>query len=89
MKKISFALGTAAVLALTALSAPAQAQPHHGDRGYRPGVVVVQPAPRHIARHDYHQRHDRRAYYRHARLDSDRDGVPNRYDRRPNNPYRR
>jgi len=87
---VTFAAGAAAVLALTALSAPAQAQPHHGDRGYRPHGGHVQPAPRHISRHDYyHQRHDRGGFYRHARRDSDRDGVPDRFDRRPNNPYRR
>lgn len=100
MKKMFFALGTAAVVALTALSAPAQAQPHHhGDRGYRPHVIVVPPAPpRPIVRHGYHPRHDHRADYyrhdrrdgyRHARRDSDGDGVPNRYDRNPHNPYRR
>jgi hypothetical protein len=60
-------------------------------------VVVPPPPPHHIARHGYHPRldhhadyrHDRRGYYRHARRDSDRDGVPDRYDRRPHNPYRR
>jgi hypothetical protein len=99
MKKMFFAFGAAAAFALAALSAPAQAQPYHGDRGYRPHVVVVPPPPpRHIERHGYYPRrdhradyyrHDHRAYYRHARMDSDRDGVPDRYDRRPNNPYRR
>jgi hypothetical protein len=55
MKKMFFAIGAAAVVALAALSAPAQAQPHHGDRGYRPHVVVVPPPPpRHITRHGYH-----------------------------------
>ncbi|RRH86719.1 hypothetical protein EH244_19055 [Variovorax beijingensis] len=93
MKKLSLALATAALLSLAALSAPAQAQPHHGDHGYRPHVVVVPPPPpRHVVRrHDRHAdyRHGRRADYRHARRDSDRDGVPDRYDRRPHNPYRR
>jgi hypothetical protein len=98
MKKLSLALATAALLSLVALSAPAQAQPHHGDHGYRPHVVVVPPPPpRHVVRHGYDHRHDRhadyrhgrRADYRHARRDSDRDGVPDRYDRRPHNPYRR
>ncbi|MDR6890796.1 MULTISPECIES: hypothetical protein [Variovorax] len=90
MKKFSLAFGAAALLALSALSAPAQAQPHPGDRGYRPHVVVVAPPPpRHVTRHRYDHRHDRRAHYRHARRDSDRDGVPDRYDRRPHNPYRR
>lgn len=94
MKKLSLALATAALLSLAALSAPAQAQPHYGDHGYRPHAVVVPPPPpRHVVRHghdrhaDYH--HGRRADYRHARRDSDRDGVPDRYDRRPHNPYRR
>ena len=94
MKKLSLALATAALLSLAALSAPAQAQPHHGDHGYRPHVVVVPPPPpRHVVRHDYDRHadyhHGRRADYRHARRDSDRDGVPDRYDRRPHNPYRR
>ena len=97
MKKMFFAVGTAAVVALAALSAPAQAQPHHGP-GYRPHVVVVPPPPpRHVVRHDhryrngYHpgHRYDHRGPYRYGRRDSDRDGVPDRYDRRPNNPYRR
>jgi len=89
MKKLSLALGAAALVSLAALSAPAQAQPHHGDGGYRPHVVVVPPPPpRHVAPHRYDHRHDRRADYRHARRDSDRDGVPDRYDRRPHNPYR-
>ncbi|RZL88999.1 MAG: hypothetical protein EOP82_21140 [Variovorax sp.] len=90
MKKILSAIGTAAVVALAALSSPVQAQPHHGDRGYRPHVVVVPPPPpRHVTRHGYDQRHDRRGDYHHVRWDSDRDGVPDRYDRRPHNPYRR
>jgi hypothetical protein len=89
MKKMFFAFGAAAAVALATLSGAAQSQPHHGERGYRPHVVVVPPPPpRHIMRHGYHPRHDDRAYYRHARRDSDRDGVPNRYDRRPHNPYR-
>ncbi|HWW70076.1 MAG TPA: hypothetical protein VN089_09055 [Duganella sp.] len=98
MKKLSIALATAALFSLAALSAPAQAQPHQGDHGYRPHVVVVPPPPpRHVIRRGYEHRHDRhadyrhgrRADYRHARRDSDRDGVPDRYDRRPHNPYRR
>lgn len=89
MKKLTLAFAAAAVTALVSLSAPVQAQPHHGDRGYRPRVVVVvQPPPRRIVRNGYYG-HDRRGYYRHGRRDSDRDGVPDRFDRRPNNPYRR
>jgi len=99
MKKLSLAIGTAALVALSALSAPAQAQPHHGHPGYRPQVIVVQPPPppRHVVRHGHHPRYDRhhhQRYDRHDRRhragyrDNDRDGVPNRYDSRPNNPYR-
>lgn len=50
----------------------------------QPRPVYVQPSPiyyepryRHHKRHHYYSRHDR-----------DGDGVPNRYDRRPTNPYR-
>jgi transposase len=89
MKKMFLVFGATAMVALTTLSGAAQAQPHHGDRAYRSHVVVVSPpAPRHIVRHGHYSRHDHRAYKRHARRDSDRDGVPNRYDRRPQNPYR-
>lgn len=97
MKKRSLALVTAALVALVTFSAPAQSQPHPGDRGFRPHVIVVPPPPpRHVVRQGYDNRHDRRADhrrgyradYRHARRDSDRDGVPDRYDRRPHNPYR-
>ena len=61
--------------------------------------VYVQSAPRHYApayghgyyRQDYgrqdYGRHERRGYNA-ARWDRDGDGVPNRHDRRPNNPYR-
>lgn len=69
----------------------------------RPAPVYVQPAPgayyghghghgRGYYRQDYgHYEH--RGYrdhrdYRGARWDRDGDGVPNRYDRRPHNPYR-
>lgn len=99
MKKLSLAFGAAALFALSVLSAPANAQPSHGHPGYRPHsrphVVVVQPPPRHVARHGHGRHYDRHyqpsRYERHHRgwRDNDRDGVPNRYDRRPNNPYRR
>lgn len=46
-----------------------------------PRPVYVQPRPVYVHPHRYY--HHKR-YYR----DSDRDGVPNRYDRRPHNPYR-
>lgn len=47
---------------------------------------------RHVQGHGYpqarHHGHPARGVH-HARWDSDRDGVPNRYDRRPYDPYRR
>jgi hypothetical protein len=46
----------------------------------QPSYVYTQPG------HVYHApRHHHR---RHWQRDSDRDGVPNRFDRRPHNPYR-
>jgi len=99
MKKMSLAIGTAALLALAALSAPAQAQHYDHRPDYRPRVVVVPappPPPRYVVRpgydHRYDHRHDHRRYdrrdHRRGMRDNDRDGVPNRYDSRPNNPYR-
>lgn len=62
----------------------------------QPRPVYVQPRPVYYAPQPYygdrgdryyrdrhHHRHDR--HYRH---DNDRDGVPDRYDRRPNNAHR-
>lgn len=53
---------------------------------------------RHQHKHHHHHHHyyqrddddddDRGAYRRGARRDSDRDGVPDRWDRRPENPWR-
>lgn len=112
MKKLIFAIGTAALLSLAALSAPAQAQT--GGRFIQAQVYVVPapPPPRHHyyapppPRHHYygpgyHRGHDRYDDRRHrrweerrweerryGRRDYDGDGVPNRYDRRPENPYR-
>jgi len=63
----------------------------------RPAPVYVQPAPRmygpppgYYHQHRYEGRGDYYGHrdYRGARWDRDGDGVPNRYDRRPNNPYR-
>ncbi len=97
MKKMSLAVGTAALLALAALSAPVQAQHYDHRPIVRPHVLPPPPPPpRHFVRpgydHRYDRRHDHRRYDRHGprrgMRDSDRDGVPNRYDRRPNNPYR-
>lgn len=61
------------------------AQQHRHDRHARSHRYAQ------VHRHGHHARHHgqprRGAHY--ARWDSDRDGVPNRYDRRPHNPYRR
>ena len=61
----------------------------------RPAPVYVQPAPRGYYGHGHGRgyyregyRHYRHGDYRGARWDRDGDGVPNRYDRRPRNPYR-
>ena len=67
----------------------------------RPAPVYVQPAPRayyggyghghgrgYYRQDDGHYDHRDRRDYRGARWDRDGDGVPNRYDRRPGNPYR-
>lgn len=51
----------------------------------QPQPVYVQPQPVYIERPHRHGRHHHAAYGRH---DRDGDGVPNRYDRRPHNPYR-
>lgn len=50
-----------------------------------PRPVYVQPRPVYYERYDRH--HHRHGYHRGMR-DRDHDGVPNRYDRRPDNPYR-
>ena len=67
------------------LGPPAYVQP--GPAYVQPGPVYVQPAPvyvqpRPIYREEWRHRHGGRHW------DSDGDGVPDRYDRRPNNPYR-
>ena len=56
-----------------------QPRPYYGDREYRREY-------RREWRDDRGPRHDRGRYS--PRRDRDGDGVPNRYDRRPNNPYR-
>lgn len=54
--------------------------------------VYVQPRPYYVEeRHHQHRRHHHKRHDNHyvaPRHDRDGDGVPNRYDRRPNNPYR-
>lgn len=98
MKKLGLALGSAALMAMAAISAPAQAQT--GGSFIAAQVYVVPPPPprRYYApppppRYYGHRYHGPQRYYRapprhYGRRDNDRDGVPNRFDRRPNNPYR-
>jgi hypothetical protein len=57
----------------------------------QPRPVYVQPRPYYVEERDHHHRrhYHKRQHHRVApRHDRDGDGVPNRYDRRPNNPYR-
>lgn len=55
----------------------------------QPRPVYVQPRPVYYAPQPYYgDRHHHRHHDSHYRRDNDRDGVPNRYDRRPNNPHR-
>ena len=102
MKKLSFAIAAAALLSLGTLGTTAQAQPFAPS--FHAQVYVVPAPPHHYRaperryyapppppRHYRHDRHDRRWDDRRGggyRRDNDGDGVPNRYDRRPNNPYR-
>ncbi|WP_422087528.1 hypothetical protein [Variovorax sp.] len=104
MKKLTLAFGAAALLSLAAFTAPAQAQPGGSfiqAQVYvvpppppRPRYYAPPPPPRyyHGPRHyhggDRYYRDRRWDDRRHGRRDNDGDGVPNRYDRRPNNPYR-
>ncbi len=78
--------------------APVYVQPSRGyveSRSYygQPQPYYVQPQPYYVEREyrrewrgDRGYRHGRDRHY--IRRDRDGDGVPNRYDRRPNNPYR-
>jgi hypothetical protein len=72
------------------LGPPAYTQP--GPVYVQPGPVYVQPAPvyvqpRPVYREEWREREWRQRHGgRH--WDHDGDGVPDRYDRRPNNPYR-
>ena len=55
----------------------------------QPQPVYVQPQPVYY-QGGYGYGHGYRAHHRHGGWgDADRDGVPNRYDHAPNNPYRR
>lgn len=54
----------------------------------QPRPVYVQPHPVYVHPRPYYgDRHYRHRHY-YDRHDRDHDGVPNRYDRRPNNPHR-
>jgi hypothetical protein len=54
----------------------------------QPQPVYVQPRPVYVHPRPYYgDRHYRHKHY-YQRHDRDGDGVPNRYDRRPNNPHR-
>jgi hypothetical protein len=50
-----------------------------------PRPVYVQPRPVYVEEYRGHGWHERRM---HGWRDRDGDGVPNRFDRRPDNPYR-
>jgi hypothetical protein len=50
----------------------------------QPRPVYVQPQPVYLEGHRHHRHHRDGAWG-----DADRDGVPNRWDRAPHNPYRR
>jgi hypothetical protein len=51
---------------------------------YQPAPTYYQPQPVYYVNRN-HRHHERHGGWR----DADGDGVPNRYDRAPNNPYRR
>ena len=87
MRKITFALGAAALLSLGAITVPAHAE--YGER--YPHRVIVVPAPPPPPQVYYGQPHygqpyrghgdDRWDHRRRGWGDNDRDGIPNRYDR--------
>jgi hypothetical protein len=54
----------------------------------QPRPVYVQPAPVYVDRPYWRERHWQHHGPYGRGWDRDGDGVPNRYDRRPNNPYR-
>ena len=58
---------------------------YDAPRYYNAPRYYEAPAPRPY----YHNEYPRYRDYRHRDRDRDGDGVPNRYDRRPDNPYRR
>jgi len=104
MKKLITGFGAAMLLSLAAIGTPAQAQTgghfvrtqvyvvpappprHYQHRHYPPPPPHYHPG--YQRGHGYYHRDRYGGGRRHGYRDSDRDGVPNRYDRRPNNPYR-
>ena len=86
------AVGLAALAAVPAAQARSDV---HFSIGFSAPIGYVQPAPVYVQpepvyvypRHGYygHRHHGRRGG---PWGDADRDGVPNRYDSRPHNPYR-
>ena len=94
--KFLIAIGLAAA-AFTANAQYYQPQPYYTPppRHYQapPQLYYVPPPPQYYRpapRQEYyydHRGHQHRHNYGYR--DNDRDGVPNRYDSRPNNPYRR
>ena len=100
-KTFTISAGILAGAALLFAAAPAMARVDVDlNIGVPGGPVYVQQQPRYVqARPAYvhprpyyvverHYNHRRHKHHRAARHDRDGDGVANRYDRRPNNPYR-
>ncbi|MDA7414938.1 hypothetical protein PGB34_01050 [Xenophilus arseniciresistens] len=99
MKKLTFTAALSATLAsLTMLATPAQADDdwgprYHGRPGYHHPYADDRARAYRHAQREYHRRMEweqRQAWRAHRRgmRDYDGDGVPNRYDYRPRNPYR-
>ena len=103
MKKImTVSAGILAATVLMFSAAPAMARVDVGVNigipgpvFYAPEPVYVQPrpvyyAPRPVyyAPQPYYGNGHHHKHGHHYRHDNDRDGVPNSYDHRPNNPYR-
>ena len=101
MKKLPFAaLLSAALVSLTMLSSPAHAYDDRGPRGYdrhhgyydhhaeRQARAYRRAQREHYREMERRRQHAWAARHHAPRFDRDGDGVPNRYDRRPNNPYR-
>lgn len=97
-KNLTVTAGILAVAAMMFTAAPAMARVDVDLNIGVPGpVYYAQPQPVYVQPHPvyytqprpyYVDRHHHKHYRKHYRHDNDRDGVPNRYDRRPNNPHR-